>query len=237
MPTKNKSLVTETLKDPISEEETLLTESIRDNVRSPRKTVVSGKSLDTEGLPPPSEPLSEVDMENAVTEEPILFEQIRKTDSDLSDLLSESELLVLVPCFLIYRKAIQTQYEKKYLHYDPVNRDSMGPKLIPYEQYLYRESDKPSPPVPESQPVRIINRSVLERRKLVMDSLRRPYHPILYTSVSSRSFVPGSGSIQPNKEAYLLASIEKSNHTVGVVSSFYCSRCDIVKLKRKEMLR
>ena len=183
MPTKNKSLVTETLKDPISEEETLFTESIRDNVHSPRKTVVSGKSLDTEGLPPPSEPLSEVDMENAVTEEPILFEQIRKTDSDLSDLLSESELLVLVPCFLIYRKAIQTQYEKKYLHYDPVNRDSMGPKLIPYEQYLYRESDKPSPPVPESQPVRIINRSVLERRK------------------------------------------------------FYCSRCDIVKLKWKEMLR
>ena len=113
MPTKNKSLVTETLKDPISEEETLLTESIRDNVHSPRKTVVSGKSLDTEGLPPPSEPLSEVDMENAVTEEPILFEQIRKTDSDLSDLLSESELLVLVPCFLIYREAIQTQYEKK----------------------------------------------------------------------------------------------------------------------------
>ena len=92
MPTKNKSLATETLKDPISEEETLLTETVREDKRSPRKTEMSGKSLDTEGLPPPSEPLSEADTANAITEEPILFEQIRNTDSDLSDLLDETEL-------------------------------------------------------------------------------------------------------------------------------------------------
>ena len=92
MPARTKSLVTETLKDPISEEETLFTETVREGVRSPRKTEMSGKSLVTEGLPPPSEPLSEADTADAITEEPILFEQIRNTDSDLSDLLDESEL-------------------------------------------------------------------------------------------------------------------------------------------------
>lgn len=92
MPANSKSLATETLKDPISEEETLFTETVRNNVLSPRKTGISGKSLDTEGLPPPSEPLSEADTANAVTEEPILFEKIRNTDSDLSDLLDASEL-------------------------------------------------------------------------------------------------------------------------------------------------
>lgn len=96
MPTKNKSLATETLKDPISEEETLLTETVRQDKCSPRKTEMSGKSLDTEGLPPPSEPLSEIDTTNAITEEPILFEQIRNTDNDLSDLLDENELYVFV---------------------------------------------------------------------------------------------------------------------------------------------
>lgn len=98
-----------------------------------------------------------------------------------------------------------------------MNRDNVEPKLAPYEQYVYRESEKPSPPVSESQPTRIINRSVLERRERVLDSLQRPYHPILYTSISSRAFVPVSGVVQPNKEEYLLASVGRSDHTVGVV--------------------
>lgn len=142
-----------------------------------------------------------------------------------------------VPCFLTCRKAIQTQYERKYLHYDPVNRESIGPRLVPYEQYLYKESEKPSPPVPESQPVRIINQSVLERRKLVLDSLRRPYHPILYTSVSSRSLVPVSGCVHQDKETYLLSSVGRTDHTVGVVCCFDCSRYRILKSKWKEMSR
>lgn len=90
---------------------------------------------------------------------------------------------------------------------DVTNSDS---ELTNFEEYFYKEEEDPPP---ETIPVRIVNQSVLDFRRTVLNSLKRPYHPILYTSVVNGGT---QGMEQKQESGDLYSIIQKEHRDVGI---------------------
>ena len=87
------TLETQTVRTPVMEETTLVTEPVLDdkeNRFSPRKTDTTQHTLVSDMLPPYSDPVSEND------EEAIPFEDILQMDEESMRLLSKEDLLLLL---------------------------------------------------------------------------------------------------------------------------------------------
>lgn len=58
--------------------------------------------------------------------------------------------------------------------------------------YLYKESDRLVPQLThalQSISCSIVDKQVLQKREQVLQSLRRPYHPLFYTTFPSELFI------------------------------------------------
>ena len=108
------------------------------------------------------------------------FEALEEMDKDFELFFSKEEMYVH-SIFTFPRERIRRSY---LLH--PINPTS--PTLENVTPYLYSEAERDNVPSRQVLNVKIIDKTRLQKRLEALELLKRPYHPLLYSSVGKNGF-------------------------------------------------